>query len=312
MRDPIEQLDELRTMDVNPLPPEEVRLRGNRIRRRRVALTVAGAAAVVVVIVAPIALLTNSSDRAAPPPPATEVPSEVVKPTNTPSPSATASSSSITDLLDDSHLMTVDQLPALPQKWTWQLVESQPTPTLACQGAWMSSLAPQETVSREFRSRTGRSSQYDVAMVNTAVLSFTDMGAADAAYNTALAWLHDCPATHTTFGRPDFSKQVAPVDVATSPDVASVDRAHQVRVTYLPDEFCPDGCDASYFDLQTIAQVGTRLVFVTHSELAGPCPPGSTTGEESCNGTEADYQPLTERATVTVENAVGRAIWDLH
>ncbi|MTB94928.1 hypothetical protein GGQ22_07500 [Nocardioides sp. zg-579] len=86
MRDPIEDLQHLRTegTTVNPLPAAEVRRRGDRRRRRTTALaTVGGVAAALVAVGVPLGLARSGADdgrEISPAPPATswlqEVPAE--------------------------------------------------------------------------------------------------------------------------------------------------------------------------------------------------------------------------------------------
>lgn len=88
MPDPIRDLENLRLdgADVLPVPPSEIRRRGERLRRRRRATTVAGAAAAVAVIAVTGALASGSlgGDRGAPPV-TTPTPTETATPDPTPS-----------------------------------------------------------------------------------------------------------------------------------------------------------------------------------------------------------------------------------
>lgn len=233
-------------------------------------------------------------------------------PTDSSDPSTT--NTSTPTVLSEENLLTADRIPALPKDLragAWKELPKQPTPTLACQGGWLRDLGATESLTREFAatSTPGGSDDYPLGMVRVAVLEFADTTAAGSAYATAQGWLEDCPATHAESGKPTVEQAATPVTIATSANVASVDRAHQVRTTSLPEDFCPDGCDASYFDVQTIAQIGTRLVFVSRAELAGPCAPGPG---DPCTGAGAGLDPWLTRVDKTVQAAVGTAIWDLH
>lgn len=200
------------------------------------------------------------------------------------------------NVLDDSHLVEAGALPAVPDREAWEQIPPQSLPTLICQGGWLSSLDPTDTVTRELRIPEPRA-DYDLGAVNVAVLTFVDREAADAAYGTVTGWLERCPASQEDTAEPRVDTQAAAVDVP------GADRAHQVRVDYFAPEVCPDGgCDAAWFDHQTVAQVDDRLVLVTYAELAGPCPPG-----DACPETEQSVRPWFERVAVAVEAAVGRA-----
>jgi len=69
MSDPIEQLQSLtqQGVDVTPLPPSEVRRRGDRLRRRNQALAAVGGVAAIALIATPIALLAGGREQALPP-----------------------------------------------------------------------------------------------------------------------------------------------------------------------------------------------------------------------------------------------------
>lgn len=75
MPDPIDQLEGFEMPTVTPLPPAEVRRRGNRIRRRNNALATVGGIAVVAAIVAPIAVLASHGRTGSAPQPAAPSPS---------------------------------------------------------------------------------------------------------------------------------------------------------------------------------------------------------------------------------------------
>jgi len=85
MSDPIEQLQSLtqQGVDVTPLPPSEVRRRGDRLRRRNQALAAAGGVAAIALIATPIALLAGGPQKALPP---VDTPTPTVTDTATPTP----------------------------------------------------------------------------------------------------------------------------------------------------------------------------------------------------------------------------------
>lgn len=78
MSDPIKDLENFGTegTPMNPLPPSEVRRRGDRLRRRRNALTATGSALAVAVIAGGGIWFSGSMDQAEEPGPATGRPSE--------------------------------------------------------------------------------------------------------------------------------------------------------------------------------------------------------------------------------------------
>jgi hypothetical protein len=86
MRDPFDDLKNLsRDLDTRPLPPAEVRRRGNRMRRRRTAFQAVGAAAAVAVIASGGAFVTGELTGAAPEHGfATQAPTPTADPTETP------------------------------------------------------------------------------------------------------------------------------------------------------------------------------------------------------------------------------------
>jgi hypothetical protein len=78
MRDPLDELSDLRTVDVTPFPAEEVRARGDRLRRRRATLTVLWAAASIALIAGVVGVVFGEDAATRPsPPPATSSPSPV-------------------------------------------------------------------------------------------------------------------------------------------------------------------------------------------------------------------------------------------
>ncbi|MFI5626612.1 hypothetical protein ACIA03_24350 [Nocardioides sp. NPDC051685] len=214
-----------------------------------------------------------------------------------------ASAGTSDGLIDETNLVTADKLPPV-DKNPWQQVGSQSIPTLTCQGGWLSGLDPADMESREFRIHAA-SADADLGRINAAVLAFGDKRSATVAYDTALGWLEDCPATHAE-SEVTIEKAAKAVTVTTSPDVSPVERAHQSRVIWQPPDFCPEGCDAALFEVATIAQVGSRVVFVSHAELAGPCPPSS-----DCDDPASERSWL-DRVRTTNERVVGAAVWDLH
>jgi hypothetical protein len=70
MPDPIDELEGFTMSTVNPLPPGDVRRRGDRIRRRNNAIAAVGGLAVVAAIAAPFAVMAGHHGSSAPIPPA--------------------------------------------------------------------------------------------------------------------------------------------------------------------------------------------------------------------------------------------------
>jgi hypothetical protein len=217
-------------------------------------------------------------------------------------------------VLDEGHLVTAeDALPAIGRDGgPWRQVTTVDVPTLVCQGAWLNSLGAAERVTRELRS-FAPGTETELGRINVAVLEFADQDAADTAYDTVRGWLDECPATHAGLSRrPYVDEPGHSVEVATGPDVAQVERAHQARVTHGAPEVGGGGNDAAWFAHETVAQVGTRLVLVSHAERAGPCPPMSEGVDDTCLGEQSALQPWFDRAQAATSTAVARAVWDLH
>ena len=216
--------------------------------------------------------------------------------------SSSSSASAPAAVLSDAHLVVAGSLPGLPMEGessaVWQQVAPQPTPTLYCQGAWLSSLKAAESVSREFRLENPD----EIGKVNVTVLEFASKKSADAAYETVHGWLDTCPATMDD-AKLFTARPVEAIEIGTTPEI---DRAAQTLAEYAAD--CGgEGCDATWYDHQTVAQLGARLVLVTHAEAGGPCPP-----TRACPPEEAsDYTEWDNRVAQTVEATVDRAFQDL-
>lgn len=206
------------------------------------------------------------------------------------------------DILGDAQLVSAASLPAMPLEGessaTWQQVPAQPTPTLYCQGAWLSSLKAADSVSREFRLQNPG----EIGKVNVTVLEFASKSAADTAYETAHGWLDGCPASMAD-AKLFTAGPVESIEIDSTP---AIDRAAQMLAEYAGDCGGQD-CDATWYDHQTVAQIGTRLVLVTHAEAGGPCPP-----TRACPPEEAsDYTEWDNRVAQTVQATVSQAIVDL-
>lgn len=200
--------------------------------------------------------------------------------------------------LSDDYLVTADRIPAVPDLGGWRKVEPQDVPTLSCQGDWLSSLDPAETVSTEIRAYSPEGAGGAAsALVNVAVLEFGDIEVAGAAYQTVLDWLEKCPATHSDVGStpPSIAHAVRPITITNGADIADAHEAHQAVAAV-----CLDGCDASLTEYDTIARLETRMVLVSYAE-------GSwlTSGPD---GTKAQAA----RAKKATERAIAHGMWDFH
>lgn len=215
---------------------------------------------------------------------------------------ASSSSSAPAPILSDANLVEAGSLPGLPMPGessaVWQQVATQPTPTLYCQGAWLSSLKASESVSREFRLENPG----EIGKVNVTVLEFATKPAADASYEKVRGWLDGCPASMAD-AKLFTAGPIESIEIDTEP---AIDRAAQTLAEYAAD--CGgESCDATWYDHQTIAQIGTRLVLVTHAEAGGPCPPTTVCPPEGAS----DYAEWDRRVAQTVKATVDRAIRDL-
>ncbi|NYI75384.1 hypothetical protein [Nocardioides panzhihuensis] len=216
--------------------------------------------------------------------------------------SSPASSSAPAATLSDAHLVVAESLPGLPMEGessaAWQQIAPQSTPTLYCQGAWLSSLKAAESVSREFRLENPS----EIGKVNVTVLEFATKSAADGAYDMVYGWLDNCPASMHD-AKLFRAGTVESVEIDTAP---AVDRAAQALAEYAGD--CGgEACDSTWYDHQTVAQIGTRLVLVTHAEAGGPCPPTTVCPPEEAS----DYAEWDSRVAQTVEATVDRVVRDL-
>jgi hypothetical protein len=149
--------------------------------------------------------------------------------------------------------------------------------------------------SREFRLENPG----EVGKVNVTVLEFATKPAADAAYEKVRGWLDTCPASMAE-EKLFTAGPIESIEIDTTPEI---DRAAQTLAEYAGD--CgSEGCDSTWYDRQTVAQIGTRLVLVTHAEGGGPCPP-----TRACPPEEAsDYTEWDNRVAQTVKATMDRAV----
>jgi len=290
--DPLDRLTVLRALadEVSPPPAADVRRRGDRRRRRARAGMVAAAVVAVVAVAVPVTVLGTGDDSRPQP----------AGPTRT-GPSATEG------VLSEALLADPADLPELSPEVSagaWTGTPLGTAPVLACQGAALRSLGAEEQLTHAYQAPGGSGQRYPLGVITVGVLQFDDEEAANTAYDTVQGWLRDCPATET--GAETHEVQpLAPVGPGAVP---AVERAARSLVQYSAPQVCPDGgCDAAWFDAQVVAQAGTRLVLLSHAEIAGPCPPGPGT---SCEG-DAALAPWLERVDATTAAVVGQAVSDL-
>ncbi|MEJ7831447.1 MAG: hypothetical protein WKF79_00895 [Nocardioides sp.] len=238
---------------VNPMKPAEVRRRGDRLRRRNTALATVGAAVAVAVIATPIGVFAGgSSDRDTEP---------VAPPTSAPSPTAPG--------LSDADLLTATDVPPIDGFTDWTEHPGTPGRTLGCQSESWETLGIEDSVRRDFGSHIPPGpanvdgSTDDTAFVRSAVLRFDDGDAAATAYDTVVDLISECPDGIA-------GENSNPID-GTDPTGggAQVTRGW----SYAAPEFCPEGCDAAWFERMGVAQLGDRLVLVSTLRLGGPLEP---------------------------------------
>ena len=269
MSDPIE--DRLNDFDpggpVNPISAAEVRRRGDRMRRRNTAFAVVGAAAAVVLIATPIAVLAGGSDDRDTDP--------AGPPTSTPSSAPSSAPNSASAGLSDDDLLTATDLPPVEGFTDWKEHPGAPGRTLGCQSESWEALGAGDSVARDFGSHippgpaNNSGSTDDTAVVRTAVLQFADADAAATAYATVETLISRCP------------------DGIAGQDSSSIGVTQPTgggtRVTrgwvYAAPEFCPEGCDAAWFERMGVAQVDDRLVLVSTVRLGGPLEPDGLDAE---------------------------------
>lgn len=257
MSDPFEELGRMggAGLPVTPLPAEEVRRRGDRMRRRRNALGAAGAAIAVAVVASGALFVGQNLTGTAPVPPASQ--------------SSSPSSSAHPPVLTADDLVTADRLPSLADGTLgpWEVFYPPAAPTLSCQANELRSLGAEGTLTREFRapSRVGPADP-PLATVQTAVLAFGDAEAATVAYRTVSDWVQSCE------DRVDDSRPMAfNGEPAVHPDVPGGEGLWRNVHLFAP-EVCQE-CDAVWFDRQGVALVGSRLVLVSLTRIGGPLEP---------------------------------------
>ncbi|EGD40216.1 LigA [Nocardioidaceae bacterium Broad-1] len=200
------------------------------------------------------------------------------EPSTDPAADPTATGSPTEERLGDANLVAAGELPALDRFESalgWNRYTPTPdVPTLACQKEWLSTLGATAKVAADYRWDTDRAM---VGQVHVAVLEFSDVNAAGAAYNEVMEWMEVCPANKLGV---DPEVTALPRDVSADLD-AGPKRAARSQATY-PGS---DGNDSIWFETELVAEYETRLVLVGYAESAGPCPPSTGDKEDPC------YQP---------------------
>jgi hypothetical protein len=217
--------------------PVAVRRRGDRLRRRTIALKTGGAALTLAVIATPLLSLSrHGADRE---PPVAD------------------------DGLVAGNALALTDLPQRPELGAWTRTRA-PAAALACVPArTVQSLGARDTLRRRYNARHGDSTSGPYAAeVREAVLAFPDRRSAKAALTTVTRRLRtDCAATDLS--KPD------PIELRTISGPGEGLWELYVRTA---DRVCTE-CDAVYFDREAALRVGDRLVLVSSSELGGPLQP---------------------------------------
>jgi len=244
---------------MKPPTPAEIRRRGDRMRRRNTTLAAVGAVVAVAVIATPVAVFAGGSGGG----------NRDIGPVTDP-PSATSTPS---DPLEDTDLISVEDLPALPdgfEPWTEQ--PGSPGVVLTCQPGPLDSLGAVEARSREFTTyitpgeANVSGSTEPTRRIREVVLRFDTADAAAAAYDEAQSWVEECSDPIGT------TEKVFPNGKIHQGSIDGADSVFRGWVYGAP-EFCPEGCDAAWFPQEGVALLGDRLVLLEYTALAGPLSP---------------------------------------
>ncbi len=239
MPDPMDELSNFEPgVTASPIPAAEVRRRGDRLRRRRTALSVGGAVAAVLLIAVPIAVVAGGDGDGGTPQP--------VAPT-----------------LSEDALLTADELPVRDRLTPWQEVQTEGQ-VLACAPQLPAALDAPADLRRDFAADVadGPAGETPVSVIRTQVLEFDDAPAAQAAYDQAQGWLRDCPGGDN-LARKDVSQRTFEIDAGQGEW-----RLHEFYAT----DICTE-CDAIRFDRMGVAQFGDRMILVSLAEVGGPLEP---------------------------------------
>ncbi len=263
---PDEMNDRLQNFDpgasMMPLTGGEIRRRGDRLRRRRTALSVVAAAVAVAAIATPIAVLGNDGDQAvgpAEPDRTTQTP-----PTTEPEPTST--------------LLGADDLVPRPGRTAWT-VSDDDFPVLGCQPIDAGGLEALGATLNEVRfgadvdlaGQPGASVEPGppTARVGNAVLDFDTPKQASAAFNTLFDWLIRCDDLGD-------ERQTTDEGVLEQGNVPVADgEALWLLFRVMDTDVCAwrDGCDGFSLERQGIARFGSRLVVLSLTDVGGPVDP---------------------------------------
>lgn len=245
MPDPIEELSSFETgVHVSPLPPAEVRRRGDRRRRRTTALAAGGAVAALVLVAVPLGVVAGGDDE-----------DGVVEPAGAP--------------ITPGNALTVDDLPARDRLAPWEETpqdgrvlacapeDGSLEPTLEYRADFGADIAPEPGV-------VNGDVDYWTSVIRSSVLQFDSTADARTAYDEVHGWLTDCPGGGDDLAR----KNVVPGEVPVADGQAEW-RLHEFYAT----EVCGGECDAIRFDRMGVAQFGDRVVLVSLGEIGGPLEP---------------------------------------
>ena len=282
MSDTDEPLDRLGQFDpgapMPPLPPSEVRRRGDRRRRRTTTLVAVGAAAAVAAVAIPLAVLSSGDQQAI-------------------EPARPATVSADLDLLDASDIATRDGM----EPWAVDTGgRADDTPVIACAPGPVDDLGARAMLTRDFVTEftlppgtTADPNAPDIpqGQAREAVLQFADADTAGAAYDEALGWITDCPGGDDG-ARPRGKHRDVMVEGG---------RSQYAAWSLTAVDYCPEGCDARRFADMGVSQVGDRLVLTSYQVITGSFPPEDF---------DASMTPFVSNATVKAGPDVDRLASD--
>lgn len=240
MSDPIEtQLSALQGVTAFEAPdPAAVRRRGDRLRRRTIALKAGGAALALTLVATPLLSLNRHGGHHEQPP--------------------------ADRGLVAGNALALRDLPHRPELGAWRRTRAA-GPALACvPAAVVDRLGAGETLQRRYGAHTGDSTATGpyAAQVRETVLAFADRAAAEEALSIVIRRLRtSCAASDLANPDPIESRTI------TGPG----EGRWELYVRHA-DQVCTE-CDAVYFDREAVLRVGDRLALVSLSEVGGPLQP---------------------------------------
>ncbi|WP_134767822.1 hypothetical protein [Nocardioides sp. 1609] len=254
------------TPAMNPASPTDVRRRGDRLRRRRTALTTAGGALAVGLVATPVFVLTHG-DAGGDPQPAPPPSTSSAAPTDPPSPDPTTpdddpSSSPLPATL----LPAAGDLPTRDRLTPWEEVEPTDSRLVGCQPD--GEVEADQVVARSFTARIaaadGLPEGEDVAAeVRVSVLQYPTTADGETAEAAVTGWIRDC----TDPGDPALD------GASRQGDLVETGAGTYATWVYSAPEACTDDCDAVWFDRMGVVADQGRMVVVSYRELGGPLQP---------------------------------------